>query len=101
MDIVLLIPQVLLGLSFTLVIPASLELTIAQSPVHMRGVMVGLWYASLGAGYLVRNGIKLLFHHVSTGHIDSNHIIFIIDGSLILAILTGYILLAKAYKYIV
>ena len=61
--------------------------------------MVGLWYASLGAGYLVRNGIKLLFHHVSTGHIDSNHIIFIIDGSLILAILTGYILLAKAYKY--
>ena len=98
-DIVLLIPQVLLGISFTLVIPASLELTIAQSPVHMRGVMVGLWYASLGAGYLVRNGIKLLFHHVSTGHIDSNHIIFIIDGSLILAILTGYILLAKAYKY--
>ena len=38
----LLIPQLFQGLSFTLVYAMSLEFIVAQSPVHMRGVMVGL-----------------------------------------------------------
>ena len=38
------VSQTLQGLSFTLVYAVSLEFTVAQSPVHTRGVMVGLWY---------------------------------------------------------
>ena len=30
------------------VIPTSLELTVAQSPVHMRGLMVGIYYGAIG-----------------------------------------------------
>uniref|UniRef100_A0A1X7TFB2 Uncharacterized protein n=1 Tax=Amphimedon queenslandica TaxID=400682 RepID=A0A1X7TFB2_AMPQE len=42
-------------------IPISLEFTVAQSPVHMRGVMVGLWYASWGIGYLIIAMLKFPF----------------------------------------
>ena len=38
----LFIPQTIQGLSFILLYPVSLEFTVAQSPVHMRRVMVGL-----------------------------------------------------------
>ena len=50
----LFIPQTIQGLTFILLYPVSLEFTVAQSPVHMRGVMVGLWYAiSWGFGLLI------------------------------------------------
>ena len=39
----LFIPQAIQAFSYILVYPVSLEFTVAQSPVHMRGVMVGLW----------------------------------------------------------
>ena len=38
----LFIPQTIQVFSYILVYPVSLEFTVAQSPVHMRGVMVGL-----------------------------------------------------------
>uniref|UniRef100_A0A1X7TU03 Uncharacterized protein n=1 Tax=Amphimedon queenslandica TaxID=400682 RepID=A0A1X7TU03_AMPQE len=40
----------------------SLEFTVAQSPVHMRGVMVGLWYTSWGIGYLINILLKFPFY---------------------------------------
>uniref|UniRef100_A0A1X7T7X0 Uncharacterized protein n=1 Tax=Amphimedon queenslandica TaxID=400682 RepID=A0A1X7T7X0_AMPQE len=40
----------------------SLEFTLAQSPVHMRGVMVGSWYvASSGLGFLINIFVKFPF----------------------------------------
>ena len=54
----LLIPQILYGVAFLLVFPASLEFTIAQSPVEMRGMMVGMWFASFGVGYLININTK-------------------------------------------
>ena len=43
----LLILQILYGVAFALAFPASLEFTVAQSPIQMRGMMVGMWFASL------------------------------------------------------
>ena len=58
----LFIPQTIQGLTFILLYPVSLEFTVAQSPVHMRGMMVGLWYAtSLGIGYLINVVVKFPF----------------------------------------
>ena len=54
----LFIPQISQGIAFVLIIPTSLEFTVAQAPVHMRGVMVGMWYASIGVGYLINAIIK-------------------------------------------
>ena len=37
-----LVPQILSGISFTLIFPTSIEFTIAQSPHELRGFMIGL-----------------------------------------------------------
>ena len=57
----LLIPQIFHGLSFICLYPVSLEFTVAQAPIEMRGVMVGTWFASWGFGYFINTAIKYLF----------------------------------------
>ena len=39
--------QVICGIGSVTILLVSLELTVAQSPVHMRGLMVGVWYGAL------------------------------------------------------
>ena len=46
----LLIPQILYGVAFALIFPASLEFTIAQCPIQMSGIMVRIWFTSNGVG---------------------------------------------------
>uniref|UniRef100_A0A1X7TH13 Major facilitator superfamily (MFS) profile domain-containing protein n=1 Tax=Amphimedon queenslandica TaxID=400682 RepID=A0A1X7TH13_AMPQE len=74
----LLVSKILLSLTYSLIVPASLEFTVAQSPVHMRGVMVGLWYASWGIGCFGNIAFKSV---------------------LVLIILIVFMILAKRYKY--
>uniref|UniRef100_A0A1X7UQL9 Uncharacterized protein n=1 Tax=Amphimedon queenslandica TaxID=400682 RepID=A0A1X7UQL9_AMPQE len=58
----LFILQTVQAISYILVYPVSLEFTVAQSPVHMRGVMVGLWYATAyGLGFLISAIFKFPF----------------------------------------
>ena len=40
--------EVICGIGGVTVLLVSLELTVAQSPVHMRGLMVGVWYGVIG-----------------------------------------------------
>ena len=40
--------EVTYGIGSITVLLTSLELTVAQSPVHMRGLMVGVWYGAAG-----------------------------------------------------
>ena len=94
----LFIPQVLVGIAFTLVIPSSLEFTIAQTPVHMRGVMVGLWLASLGIGYLIKIGLAFPFQCQSQ-YICTSMYYYPIEITVVLLILMLYVILAKRYKY--
>ena len=56
----LLIPQIFYGVAFALIFPTSLEFTIAQSPIQMRGMMVGMWLASFGVGYLININTNIL-----------------------------------------
>ena len=42
------VSQIIRGIGTVTVIPTSLELTVAQSPVHMRGLMVGAWFGVIG-----------------------------------------------------
>ena len=95
---ILLLPQVLHGISFILVYPVSLEFTIAQSPVHMRGVMVGLWYASWGTGYLLNIILKFPFK-CQNEYICTSFYYYLTKGLLVLIIMIVFIILAKCYKY--
>jgi peptide/histidine transporter 3/4 len=54
-------PHVLYGIAYFLIFPTSFEFTIAQSPVQMRSLMIGLWYISLGIGYTISINLKYFF----------------------------------------
>ena len=55
------VSQYFYGIAFALIYPTSLAFTIAQSPHEMRGLMVGLWYAARGVGYIITINSKYLF----------------------------------------
>uniref|UniRef100_A0A1X7TU67 Uncharacterized protein n=1 Tax=Amphimedon queenslandica TaxID=400682 RepID=A0A1X7TU67_AMPQE len=77
----------------------SLEFTVAQSPVHMRGVMVGLWYvACWGIGYLINSFLKFPFACESQSLCTSFYY-YITKSVLVLIILIVFVILAKCYKY--
>uniref|UniRef100_A0A1X7U2N3 Uncharacterized protein n=1 Tax=Amphimedon queenslandica TaxID=400682 RepID=A0A1X7U2N3_AMPQE len=76
----------------------SLEFTVAQSPVHMRGVMVGLWYTSWAVGYLISIGTKIPFDCESQ-YICTSFYYYVTKSVLVLIILIVFVILAKRYKY--
>ena len=87
----LIIEQVLLGVSFFLIFPTSLEFTVAQSPEHMRGMMVGLCYTSLGIGYL----LAFILSHF----IQNNWYYYFPKFFVLLLVLVVFVILARRYKY--
>ena len=95
---ILFIPQTLNSLAFILVYPVSLEFTVAQSPVHMRGVMVGMLYTSWGTGKLINILLKFPFNCESQ-YICTSFYYYITKSVLVLIILIVFVILAKHYKY--
>ena len=67
--------ELICGIGGSIVLITSLELTVAQSPVHMRGLMVGLWYGATGVFTLLSYAIYIphtlihshctLYYHVT------------------------------------
>ena len=51
--LLLIIPNLLQGLSFLLVFMTALEFICAQAPLRLKGLLIGVWYASLAINYLV------------------------------------------------
>ena len=51
--ILLVVPQVLQGLSFLLVFLSTIEFICAQAPLRLKGLLIGLWYAFLSVHYLL------------------------------------------------
>uniref|UniRef100_A0A1X7VDS5 Major facilitator superfamily associated domain-containing protein n=1 Tax=Amphimedon queenslandica TaxID=400682 RepID=A0A1X7VDS5_AMPQE len=97
-DVLLLLPHFLHSISFIFLNPVSLEFTVAQSPVHMRGVMVGLWYASWGTGYLLDSLIKFPFKCEDEYLCTSFHY-YLTKLGLVFLILIVFGVFAKRYKY--
>ena len=87
--------QMLIGISYVLVNPVSLEFTVAQSPVQCRGVMVGMWYASFQIGSTLSFFISLCHDH----GICSSFYCYLTKTVLLLIILIVFVVLAKRYKY--
>ena len=91
------VSQCFYGISFVFIFPTSLAFTIAQSPHEMRGLMVGLWYAARGVGYVIAINSKYLF---ACGFETTCHSLyyFIFKSVIILIILIVFLVLAKCYK---
>uniref|UniRef100_A0A1X7SIM1 Uncharacterized protein n=1 Tax=Amphimedon queenslandica TaxID=400682 RepID=A0A1X7SIM1_AMPQE len=73
-------------------------ITGVQSPVHMRGVMVGLWCASWGVGLFINTILKFPFTCESQ-YICTSFYYYITKSVLVLIILIVFVILAKRYKY--
>ena len=95
---ILIVPQILQGLVFVFIIPVSLEFIIAQSPLHMRGTMVGMWIASVGMGFLFNINLKYPFG-CNNKYICTSYYYYMSKSALVLIILVAFVILAKRYKY--
>ena len=91
------VSQCLYGIGFALIFPTSLAFTIAQSPHEMRGLMVGLWYAARGVGYVITINSKYLFACEEERTCQSVYY-FIAKSVIILIILIVFLILARHYK---
>ena len=90
----LLVPFLLQGLSYLLVFMTALEFICAQAPLRLKGLLIGVWYASFAANYVlveipgifIDSGlIWLIFHSVK--------------GFLIAFTLMMYFCVSKKYQY--
>ena len=91
------VSQCFYGIASGLIFPTSLAFTIAQSPHEMRGLMVGLWYAAHGVGYVIIIKSKYLFACEEERTCQSVYY-FIVKSVIILIILIVFLVLAKWYK---
>ena len=93
----IIIPQILYGIAFALILPTSLEFAIAQSPHKMRGLMIGLWFAAYGLGYAVSIGTKYPFK--CERDITCQNLYYYVSKSvIILIIVIVFIVLSRNYK---
>ena len=94
----LLIPHITFGCAFFLVVATALEFTVAQSPKQMRGLMVGLCYATYGIGIVVSDGLTFVF--ISSKIHSRGCISYYIIGNFTFIVFTliFYVMFAKRYK---
>ena len=93
----IIVPDILYGISFALILPTSLEFTIAQSPHEMRGFMVGMWFAAFAIGLAVNMNGKFPFK-CEDDIICQNLFYYVYKSVIIVIILIVFVILAKRYK---
>ena len=94
----LVIPSILFGVSYALAYTLSMEFTIAQCPVEMRGVLVGLWYASRGLGYVFNIILKFPFK-CNNDNLCNKPYYFVAKSGLVAVSLILFVIVARRYKY--
>ena len=87
-----------LGISKLLVTQTSLEFIVAQTPVQMRGMMVGFWLASWNVGFIINSLIKFSFNCESK-MICTSFFYYLTKNIIIFVILILFVILARRYKY--
>ena len=95
----ILIPHITFGCALVLVSVTALEFTIAQSPRQMRGLMVGLCYATYGIGVLVSTGLAMILLYFESGSRGCVLYYHLGNTLLILFTLILFIIFAKYYKF--
>ena len=91
------VPQILLSVSNSIVFPISLEFTIAQCPHQLRGFMVGLWFAANGIGLAINSICKYSFK-CQAEIICQSIFYYLVKSLIVFVILILFLILAKRYK---
>ena len=89
------VSHIIRGIGTLTVIPTSLELTVAQSPVHMRGLMVGVWFGVIGVFGVLSYAIYIPHTLVHSHCILYYHVTVSVC---VVVTISVYGVLAKRYK---
>ena len=92
--LLLIIPNLLQGLSFLLVFMTTLEFICAQAPLRLKGLLIGVWYAMLSVNYIFV-GIPDIF----TSGSNTFEIFYEVKAFLIFLSLVGYMCVSRRYCY--
>ena len=90
----ILIPQLVRSVAYLLVFTSALEFICAQAPLRMKGLLIGIWYATFALQYIAA--------YVPDENIDSYNTWIIFHGvraGFILFSLIMYCIVAKRYRY--
>ena len=91
------LPQILLTISYSVIFPISFEFTIAQCPHQMRGLIISLWFAAQGIGFGINSICKHSFKCEAEITCRSNFY-YLVKSLIVLVILILFLILAKRYK---
>ena len=94
----LLIPKALSGLGATFIIPGSFELLVAQAPIEMRGIIVGLFYAANGLYEQIGWLLILPFKAFPSLWPSCEFYYLVLNLVVMMVSLVGVILVGKWYK---
>ena len=89
------VSQIICSIGTLLVILVSLELTVAQSPVHMRGLMVGMWFGVIGV-FIVLSYAIYIPHTLIHSHCTLYYHVTV--SVCVVVTISVYGVLAKRYK---
>ena len=87
--------EVICSIGSITVLFTSLELTVAQSPVHMRGLMLGLWYGATGFFFVLSYAIYIP-HRLIHSHCALYY--YVTVSVCVVVTISVYGVLAKRYK---
>ena len=92
--LLMIIPNILEGFAFILVFVTTVEFICAQSPLRLKGLLIGIWYASLAIYYLPVRDSQLFVTNVVTWEVFYEVKAFLIFLSLML-----FMCVSKWYRY--
>ena len=94
----ILIPVLLHSFGFVLIYISSMEFIIAQSPMNVRGFMIGLWFTTYGACLLLNNFFYVPFVYLKSAPLGCDFYYFLAKSIVVIFVLVIFLVLAKRYK---
>ena len=88
------VPNILQGFAFLLVFMTTLEFICAQAPLRLKGLLIGIWYASLAVYYLPVRVSEVFVTSVTSWEVFHEVKAFLIFMSLML-----FLCVSKWYRY--
>ena len=92
------IPFLLNGLGELLLVLSSLEFIVTQLPAHMRGLLIGLWYAMNGITTLLGLNLYHPFSHITSSSFSCGFYYFLTKLVLFVLLLVFFLVLSKKYR---
>ena len=93
-----LVPDLLQSFGYIIVYISSMEFIIAQSPMNMRGFMIGLWFTICGACFLLDNYFYVPFIYLKSAPLGCDFYYFLAKSIVVIFVLVIFLVLAKRYK---